>query len=164
MAHICVSKLSISGSDNGLSPGRCQAIIWTSDVILLIGPLEKYFSEILIKIFCIFVHKNVFENVWKMAAILKWPQSVETSTSFCCAVDYAVQEKPIVAMMPFIIMPTFLWLLATRVVFMTKVSETSDGNIDIVITISLLMKKCAWFCCALFCSGCVINWCWIQAR
>ena len=27
MTHICVSKLSILGSDNGLSPGRRQAII-----------------------------------------------------------------------------------------------------------------------------------------
>ena len=29
VTHICVSKLTINGSDNGLSPGRCQAIIWT---------------------------------------------------------------------------------------------------------------------------------------
>ena len=32
------------GSDNGLLPGRRQAIIWTSDGILLIGPY--HFSEI----------------------------------------------------------------------------------------------------------------------
>ena len=37
--HICVSKLTIIGSDNGLSPGRHQAIIWTNYGILLIGPL-----------------------------------------------------------------------------------------------------------------------------
>ena len=35
------SKLTITGSDNGLSPGRRQAIIWTNDGILLIGPLEQ---------------------------------------------------------------------------------------------------------------------------
>ena len=29
--HICVSKLTIIGSDNGLSPGRHQAIIWTNE-------------------------------------------------------------------------------------------------------------------------------------
>ena len=28
--HKCVSKLTIIGSDNGLSPGRRQAIIWTN--------------------------------------------------------------------------------------------------------------------------------------
>ena len=27
--HICISKLTIIGSDNGLSPRRRQAIIWT---------------------------------------------------------------------------------------------------------------------------------------
>ena len=37
--HKCVSKLSIIGSDNGLSPGSRQAIIWTNAGILLIGPL-----------------------------------------------------------------------------------------------------------------------------
>ena len=48
--HICVSELSIVGSDNGLSPGRCQAIIWTNAGILLIGPLGTKFNEILIEI------------------------------------------------------------------------------------------------------------------
>ena len=48
--HICVNKLTIIGSDNGLSPGQCQAIIWTNAGILLIGPLGTNFSEILIEI------------------------------------------------------------------------------------------------------------------
>ena len=48
--HICFSKLTIIGSDNGLSPGRRQAIIWTNDGILLIGPLGTNFGEILSKI------------------------------------------------------------------------------------------------------------------
>ena len=47
VTHICVSELTIVGSDNGLSPGRRQAIIWTNDGILLIGPLGTNFSEIL---------------------------------------------------------------------------------------------------------------------
>ena len=34
-----VSKLTSIGSDNGLSPGRGQAIIYTNAEILLIGPL-----------------------------------------------------------------------------------------------------------------------------
>ena len=50
MTHICVSKLTIIGSDNGLSPGRRQAIILTNAGILLIGPLGTNFSGILIKI------------------------------------------------------------------------------------------------------------------
>ena len=48
--HICVGKLTTIGSDNGLSPGRRQAIIWTNAGILLIGPLGTNFSEILIGI------------------------------------------------------------------------------------------------------------------
>ena len=50
VTHICVSKLSIIGSDNGLSPDRRQAIIWTNDGILLIGTLGTNFNEILIEI------------------------------------------------------------------------------------------------------------------
>ena len=48
--HICFGNLTIIGSDNGLSPGRRQAIILTNAGILLIGPLGTNFSEILIKI------------------------------------------------------------------------------------------------------------------
>ena len=31
VTHMCVNKLTIIDSDNGLSPGRRQAIIWTND-------------------------------------------------------------------------------------------------------------------------------------
>ena len=48
--HILVGKLTIFGSDNGLSPERRQAIIWTSAGILLIGPLGTNFTEIFIEI------------------------------------------------------------------------------------------------------------------
>ena len=48
VTHICVGNLTIIGSDNGLSPCRRQAIIWTNAGILLIGPLGTNFSEILI--------------------------------------------------------------------------------------------------------------------
>ena len=46
MTHIYVSKLAIIGSDNGLSPGRRQAIIWTNAGMLLIRTLGTNFSEI----------------------------------------------------------------------------------------------------------------------
>ena len=48
VTHICVSKLTTIGSDNGLSPGRRQAIIWTNAGILLIRPLGTNLSEVLI--------------------------------------------------------------------------------------------------------------------
>ena len=50
VTHICVGNLTIIGSDNGLSPGRRQAIIRTNAGMLLIGPLRTNFSEILIGI------------------------------------------------------------------------------------------------------------------
>ena len=45
--HICISKFPVIGSDNGLFPERCQAIICTNAGILLIGPLGTNFNEIL---------------------------------------------------------------------------------------------------------------------
>ena len=50
VTHICVCNLTILGSGNGLSPGRRQAIIWTNDRILLIGPWGINLSRILIEI------------------------------------------------------------------------------------------------------------------
>ena len=48
--RMCVSKLTIIGSDNGLSLWQRQVIIWTNAAILLIGPLGTHFSEIIIEI------------------------------------------------------------------------------------------------------------------
>ena len=50
VTRIYVNKLTVIGSDNGLSPGQRQAIIWTNAGILLIGTLGTNFSEILIEI------------------------------------------------------------------------------------------------------------------
>ena len=59
-AYICVRKLTIIGSDNGLSPGRRQAIIWTNAGILLIRTLETNFSEIVSEI-----HTFKKKCIWK---------------------------------------------------------------------------------------------------
>ena len=56
-AYMRLKIISI-GSDNGLSPGRCQVIIWTNAEILLIGPLGTNVNEILIEI-------QAFSYVWK---------------------------------------------------------------------------------------------------
>ena len=50
VTRICISKLTIICSDHGLSPGRCQVIIWTNAGILLIGTLGIDFNDILIEI------------------------------------------------------------------------------------------------------------------
>ena len=77
VTFICISKLTIIGSDNGLSPGQRQAIIWTNDGILWIGLLGINFNEILIVIHTFSfkkIHlKMLFAN---MAAILSRPQYV----------------------------------------------------------------------------------------
>ena len=45
VTHICVGKLTITGSDNDLSPGRRYSIIRTNVGILLIGPVGTNFNE-----------------------------------------------------------------------------------------------------------------------
>ena len=67
VTHICVGNLTIIGSDNGLSPGRRQAIIWTNAAILLIGPLGTNFSEILIEI-----DTYWFKKMWLKVSSAKW--------------------------------------------------------------------------------------------
>ena len=74
--HICVGSLTIIGSDNGLSPGRHQAIIWTNAGILSIGPLGTNFGEILIEINAFSFKKMHLKNVCKMASILSRPQCI----------------------------------------------------------------------------------------
>ena len=76
VTHICVSNLTIIGSDNGLSPGRRQVIIWTKMNIVywaLVNKLQWTLNRNLY----ISIQGNAFENVaWKMVAILSQPKYV----------------------------------------------------------------------------------------
>ena len=74
VTHVCVGKLTITGSDNGLSPGRRQAIIWTIAGILWIGPLGTNFSEILIRI-----ETFSFERMHLKMSSAKWRPFVSAS-------------------------------------------------------------------------------------
>ena len=65
--HVCISKLTIIGSDNGLLPGRRQAIIWTNTGILFIGPLGTKFNSILIEI-----HTFSFKKMHLEKSYAKW--------------------------------------------------------------------------------------------
>ena len=90
VTHIYLSKLTSIGSDNGLSPCRHQAIIWTNAGILLIEPLRTNFSEILIEIYT-FSFKKMHSKMWSAKS---WPfclgRSVLTSDQllkhwvYCC--------------------------------------------------------------------------------
>ena len=67
--HICTSELTIIGSDNGLLPDWCQAIIWTNAGKLLFGPPGTNFSEMLIEI-----HTFSFEKMHvKMLSVKRRP-------------------------------------------------------------------------------------------
>ena len=75
VTHICVDHIAIIGSDNGLWPGRRQAIIWTIIGILLIEPLGTKYQWIFHQNYNIFCQENAFENVFrKLVAILSRPQ------------------------------------------------------------------------------------------
>ena len=60
--YICVNKLTVIGSDNGLSPGRRPTVIWTNAGILLIGPMGTNFNEILIEIVIISFKKCIWKR------------------------------------------------------------------------------------------------------
>ena len=76
VTHICVNNVTIIGSDNGLLPVRCQAIIWTNAGVLLIWPLGTNFDEILIEI----RHFHWRKYVWKCCL---WNVAHFTSASMC---------------------------------------------------------------------------------
>ena len=67
VTHICIGKLTNIGSDNGLSPRRRRAIIWTNAGTLLIGPLGTNFSE-----FFIVIHTFSFNKMHLKMSSTKW--------------------------------------------------------------------------------------------
>ena len=97
VTHICVSKLTIIGLDNGLSPGRRQAIIWTNAGIKLIGPLGTNLSEILIEIFIFSfkkMHLKMSSGKWRPSCLglnvltteivtSQWLSSRDTTCLWC---------------------------------------------------------------------------------
>ena len=66
MIHKCVSKLTIIGSDNGLSPGRRQAISWTNAGISLIVPSGKNSP--------LNLHRNSYISIQKMQLKMSSPE------------------------------------------------------------------------------------------
>ena len=67
VTHVCISKLTIIGSDNGVPPGGSQVIIWTTDETLLIETLGTNFSEILNEI-----HTFSFKKIHLKMSPVKW--------------------------------------------------------------------------------------------
>ena len=91
--HICVNNLTIIGSDNGLSPDRRQAIIWTNAGKVLIGPLGINFSENLIGIqtFSFYkMHLKMSSAKWRpfcfglnvLTELSEWPACIEEGLTY----------------------------------------------------------------------------------
>ena len=103
VTHICVSKVTIIGSDNGLSSGRRQAIICTNAVTLLIGPSGTNFSKILTNIHT-FSFKKMYlkmssENGGHFVSLIivtKWVKQ-GSSTSWVCI--FTVSVNPFIRML-----------------------------------------------------------------
>ena len=77
VTHKCVSKQSIIGSDNGMSPGRRQSIIWNNDAILSIRPIGTNFDEIVIESHTLSFKKSIWKCRLEMASILSRPQNIK---------------------------------------------------------------------------------------
>ena len=101
VTHICVSDLTIIGSDNDLSPEWRQAIIGTNAEILLIWPLGTNFSEIIaIRIFS-------FKKMHLKMSSGKWRPS-------CLGLNrFAVHDSPpgTLHRMPLVSMPVLVYML-----------------------------------------------------
>ena len=83
MTHICVIKLTTIGYNNGLSPGRHHAIIWTNaivDCIIRRIKLQWYFN----RNSNIFNHENAFLSEASFGLrVLSLPASVCVSVRPC---------------------------------------------------------------------------------
>ena len=83
--HICVSRITNIGSDNGLSPGRRQAIFWINAEILLIEPFGTNFSEIFMAI-----HTFSFKKMHLNMSSGKWRTFCLGLNVLCCHVGYLI--------------------------------------------------------------------------
>ena len=105
VAHICVGEIIIIGSNNGLSPDRRQAIIWTNAGLLSIEPLRTYFSENLIKIqpFSLKkMHMKMSSAKWRPSClglnVLKSPRYQRVKPWWCCLFQRWLSMSEMVAL------------------------------------------------------------------
>ena len=94
-AYMC-QWTRIIGSDNGLSPDRRQAIIWSNDGILLIQPLGTNFSEILLGIQTSSFNKIPTEFLVNYCTIISW--NCHNKPRLCCYRAEIGKTVPITAL------------------------------------------------------------------
>ena len=125
VTHICISKLTIIGSDNGVLNGWHLAIIWTNTGIFLMGTLGTNFSEILSEIDTFSLKKCNWKVVCKMAAILSLPQ--------CDCMIIAHSSLNIVAnILQTIFSIAFSWNKIFRFEVSLKLKSSLDNNSALV--------------------------------
>ena len=114
VTHICFGKLTIIASDNGLSPGRRQAIIWTNAGILLIETLGTNFSEISIEIYTFSfkkMHLKMSSGKWRPSClglnVLINVRTQHSITSISCAILFLLLYR-------YIIRISFRWFQISR--------------------------------------------------
>ena len=155
MTHICVGKLTNIGSDNGLSPGRRQAFIWTNAGILLIGPLGTNFSE-----FLIIIHTFSFNKMQLKMSSAKWRPfclGLNVLSYFlpCCvhmrtwlgvsySLCYWMQNVSFIDAVRYLIFTTSIALEQVR----TKYELLCEDS-----AYSISQEICTPICCALLCCG-----------
>ena len=81
VTYIYVRKLTVIGSDNGLSPGRHQAIIWINAEMCWKNYRNSH----------IFIEENTSKNVVCEMSISSGPQYVKTSTEIVWLQQYIVR-------------------------------------------------------------------------
>ena len=86
--HICVGNLTIVDSDNGLSPGRRQAVIWTNAGILLMEPFRTKLGEIVIEILTF-----SFKKMHLIVSSAKW-------RPFCPGGDALIRSQHLYSLVP----------------------------------------------------------------
>ena len=104
VTHIRASKPTNVGSDNGLSPGRRQAIIWTNAGLLLTGLIGKNSSDICHRNSYIFNQKK---NYLKLSSG-RW-------RPFCLGLNVVMDQFLVVSMIRGGIMTSDLLALNTDV-------------------------------------------------
>ena len=121
--HICDDKLTVTGSDNGLSPGRRQAIIWTNAGILL----GTSFSEIVIEFYTF-----SFKKMHSKMSYGKW-------RPFCLGLNELNANSTIpVPTQESIQMSWYLWIWQPLyMVCCGWFSGSCDVGFDVVLNISI---------------------------
>ena len=130
VTHICVGKLTIIGQDNGLSPVRRQAIIWTNAGILLIGPLRTNFSEIVIEI-----HTFSFKKMHLKMSSGKWQP-------FCLCFNELTKHRNWQHTTPYYTSGYLHhWIVSEGIYANDTVIKTTNWSLPIAYTTSTMIHK-----------------------